>query len=552
MIKELTVAIFLTSLVLCVPVFAEEDCKIAYPQFGTVYCEQTNNYDYPKKELNPSGEWSVASFTCVTECELQQNWIIDYNTGNPLHMGDNFCPGIPVLGVLVEVNGEKAYQYTWSGGGVGTWPINFDRVNNNLEVKLQCCDITGCRPLANGGSVKIKQAQTWLYDENPDKTHAKVENSKYCVPQNLITKYHEYSLKDYSSYPTQWYEGDNKRTISEFIGNSELIKNIERLPENMKDGDTYSYFYKWIEVPDINTINGRDGELSGYCGGSLTDRKLYSFDEVETFSRCYMIPTSIKRSVECCYNEDCSWKDPSGNLRCDPSTFTCTDKRPCNSDIECGEEVCSNFQSTTWSCDFSKPWYPYGGECKKSIKSVPCCEDSDCPNPSKQYCNRDEGCKDLYILIDCPMGMCCKEGGDYKPKDCPSNLECCPTSSPIIGECKSSCESEESSASQGVAAKTNDYITGKATQGIGYDISQSFPLIFFGIIILLVVGIYYLHNKGYINIPSKTKATTQKPISKAKKPEKKKIEKSEAGFCPYCGNKVEKGDAFCPECGRKV
>ena len=331
------------------------------------------------------------------------------------------------------------------------------------------------------------------------------------------------------SVPNSWVDstGSTKDTLN---SHPNLQYNIQNLPTVMPIDTDYSYFYKWIVTSDINVVYGKDGNPSGYCGGTTGNRKLFSYSQVTTIGgNCYLIPTSVQKSVECCSNEDCKY-NPSKPI-CDTSIFSCSDKKPCNSDIECqvpGQtSACSNKIETTWKCDTNQKWYPYAGTCTQTTTSVQCCSDSECG--AEQYCNKQQGCLDKYVRTDCPASKCCKSGGNYKEKSCGSGLVCCPTVDPIIGDCKQSCET--TTTIQALKASNS---------AVGTDMTLDSSIFIFIILIVCIGGAGYYFWQRYNKNPHKTIETKEKSLKRKGK------------FCISCGAVIKGNIKFCTKCGKKV
>jgi|GEM_PF-4578887 len=527
MIRELAVAIFLTSLVLFLPVFAEENCEVAYPLFGIVECisdyakDAPPKYDQKEFAIIEDSE-DIINFQCSGHCEIDQKLDIKV-----------YCGFAQIAGWGIYKNGDVISTSDWKDSA--EYPLRFFD-GDSITVKASCNFIYDIK---TSSYVKFSLWEKYLWEELPQQGKEKNPNTPGCISQDLVEKYYPSSLSSQYSAPEYWVtdkDGENKQYLSTET-NGEELRNMDNFPTNMMIGETKSFFYRWESVSNINKLYNKDGNLGGYCGGSGGNRKLFEYKKVETLSEsCYLIPTKISKTVDCCYDTDCP-----GELACDPTTYTCSENKPCNSDLECPQDSCSDNIETNWLCDITKPWYPKSGTCVKSTKQVLCCFDKDCP--ADKYCSRAEGCKDKYVLIDCPTGMCCAPGGDYKEKACPSNLKCCPTSDPLLGECKELCEPPpETASTESRQTSESVFPTTPVTQtfsGTGMNISLISG--FVGVALLIVAVVLLM----YFTVIRKVRKPTSLP-------EKNGVGKSQAGFCPYCGSSIGADDVFCPECGGKI
>ena len=412
-------------------------CKIAWPQFGTISCKVYYGSNPLTEPKGPSCSGSNCQFTfsCVgrAECQISPN---DINIQ---------CPTLQCYSYTVTKDGGTPSQ-EFNNCGLGFTNKPSDTVDRFSSVVIQGTCKFGCSgssclytgPFQSSSQVTMTYQNKYLYQTTPDQPgEVKVDQSVGCIPQGLVSKY----LQTPVGVSTQFVDNQGNPQA----GPSNPLKDIASLPTNMNPGDTYSYFYGWREVGGINAVVGKDGQLSGYCGGTIGNRILLAYSQVQDSitNGCWIIPTTKQRNVECCSNEDCKFNN-NGKTVCDTSTFTCSDQKPCNSDIECqvpGQAAdCSNKVQTSWKCDLTQKWYPYQGTCTKSTQNVQCCSDNDCPDPNAQYCNRDKGCLAKFNLADCPSGKWCKAGGNYKPQSCDTGLTACSSNDQFIGDCKTSCE----------------------------------------------------------------------------------------------------------------
>ena len=492
------------------PISATENCKIVNPQFGVVSCEVYYGSSTQTQTLNPSCENNFCSFTfsCAgkAECEIDKTNI------------DLKCD-------TLYYTSHKIYK----DGNL----LNNDNLPNIIKDFNELIIVGSCELFTFGSlhkksflstsKVSMTFKNIYLYDETPDWPEHRVEESVGCMPQGIISK--SISISD---VPSSWVD-DSGNTVG-----TKPFDFVNSIP-TMDVGETYSYFYDWREISGINAVVSKNGEIVGYCGGSLGNRKLMSYTQINQGGSCYLIPTSVKNTVECCYNEDCKW---SGKDFCDPTSFTCTDDRPCDSDLNCqvlGETTCQNNVIRSWSCDLSKEWYPYKGTCVEKTEQVMCCSDADCS--VDQYCDQDIGCKERFVLKECPTEKCCLNGGDYKERPCTLGLECCTASGGIVGECKETCEiiEEQTSLFDLISPKSNNAIEDTTS---GVSLSSGSDLIFIILAVVLVaIAFIITKNQKTINIKKiKRKPQTSKNIT----------------FCEKCGNELKHTAKFCGMCGKKI
>lgn len=528
--KRLILILIIGIILLNLSLVLAENCKVAWPQFGVVSCEvfYGSTPQIETKSFSCSGTSCSISFSCAGRSNCAINNIASDITASCSNSAlYSYYYTINVDGKIMPSSGE--YGNCWVGcdnppnSGTG----KFGSLTINGECRTQ---IKNKAPLVNSKAT-ISYENIYLYDTTPDYPKHKVDSSVGCVPNGIMFK------SGYTSrLPSSWV--DSNGNAAEKSKPSDIVDAVT----NMDPGKTYSYLYGWREVANINLINGKDGNPAGYCGGNLGDRKLLSYSKIDGNDGCYIIPTSVQKNVECCYNEDCKWKDASGKYICDPTTFTCSLERPCNSDYDCqiiGEESCSNKIETSWKCDLSSQWQPYKGTCKKETKTVLCCSDNDCSD--KEYCDKESGCKAKYVFEECPSNKCCKFGGDFKEKGCSSGEKCC-TSGGYVGECKESCEPIPISSDNKIVE------TAKDTKGYAEDngekilSSTSEESSSTGTIVLVVFLILISSSIGFFVYVK----------NKDKKPKTKKEQGRSAKHCSKCGNTLKAGSKFCTKCGRKT
>jgi len=498
--------IFLVSLV-----GAEENCDVVWPQFGVVSCETFYGSNPETLSKTPSGcsnNICQFSFSCAGKSECK---ISSYDI-------QLICPGIPCIEYSIYKNEGLLGRVFGYGSCIGKNdppPVIDDF--NSVDILARCTYFLDEIEVDPSSTVKMTYRNRYLYDENPDHPEHKVDESVGCIPQGIM-----YEEGIVNKLPSLWIDSE---------GNSESLPSnvIDQFPTNMNVGETYSYFYSWREIPNINLIKNKEGTIAGYCGGSLGNRKLLDYQNVDDGGSCYVLPTSIQKTVECCYNEDCRWKGEG--YVCDPTTFTCSENKPCNSDIECqviGQPICSNNIETSWMCDLTKPWHPNEGTCTKSTRNVFCCSDNDCSKD--EYCNKELGCKLIYTLEKCPSKRCCVAGGNYEEKSCGDNLSCCIVGGSVVGICAEDCSqiSEED-------------LEGGITGGV---ISESKGKSSTGIIILIVFLVLIGGSIAYYFYTNKKKTTPKKGV-------KKELE-TKGKHCTKCGSLLKSRGKFCSKCGRKV
>lgn len=520
--------------------FAQEQCQLAAPIFGVVKCDSASaeQYDYPQYELQSSGVSSITDLPCVSQCKIESKASIKDPQGKSLlDSGSNFCGAYEQLNLKIMDGQNVLWERPFGGGtDIGNFPIEFT-YGKTIQVVGQCkIPFSEPHPLNAGAKVEVAIRKIYLY-ENPDNTtnFVQVLGSSGCVPNDFVQKYFQKKIIS-GQLPSTYYDNPNieKNLNSDFKPVEEIENSFSNNPKNLHAGETYTFLSGWKIIPDIGVIYNKDNLPSGYCGGGAPgNRKLYSFSKVTTASgQCYEIPTSAKSDVECCYNEDCNWKDPTGRLLCDPNTFSCTDKKPCNSDIDCqapGQAVCVDKIETTWSCDLSqKVWSNFNGTCVKSNKQVQCCSDSECG--STEYCNREEGCKSRYLLLQCPTGSCCKEGSNYEPKECPSGQQCCLTESNLVGSCKDNCQTNPIGGQE----LQNSSDQQKELYATGSTI-QFNPALLIAILVLVGIGTaYYIFTQK--GAPAVHINQTQNTVK----------------FCNKCGNTVYLNAKYCTKCGNHL
>ncbi|MCX6818205.1 MAG: hypothetical protein NTU57_05105 [Candidatus Aenigmarchaeota archaeon] len=516
-------------------VFAESNCQIAVPRFGVVECKNTGQKQTLTGKFEYRDGWYYAQNTvCLSNCEIIAN-------------------------SNIHLSGCTGSVYSWEiwkkANGVANWTeIAWPYHNDNVQINWNRDDLLSIRTKCSIGGqlniessyVEFQQDLIKLYEGWGGSLPTKpIDGTEGCSLNTIVDQYREtLNLNSWvnpstgsienNPYPTSTYSSTNV------------------MPTNWRISDNYVFVKDWeTGIADISLTYDKNNNAF-WCGGNIGSRKIYNVQEITAVTgQCYSIPTSIKySSIECCFPADCSFKGTT--YTCNPDTWKCEETRWCDSDLDCqqvfGEGVCKNKQITKWSCNINKKWGSHQGTCEKNIRSVLQCPE-DCT--TSEYYNEIEGqCKSLNILLNCPTGSCCEEGGDYKIEPCSSGLKCCHPTNPIVGECKISCGAESQIVERTAGLENVDY--DKSSTSNYQAINQLFP--FFVLMIIILAGpiIYYLNSRGYISFLIKSKTNTGKPKHLERKIRKDKVEKSGNGFCQYCGNKLENSDAFCPECGRKV
>jgi len=456
---------------------AQQQCQLAYPMMEVLKCEKTDSFS---KQINFNSDSktkiSTATYTCVSDCtinlQLRCGWVStlkgDVSAGNihtPLNQG-------------------------MIAGGLFT---NSYKIGDGEQFSVSAyCDVPILGPQlitvgsASDSIVQIQDYNKFLFATNHEWSSHQLTDTTNCIPQSRVSSFINQQIKS-GSLPSVYSTGG-----TDVLGNSvaapENFVDISslNLASELKVGNTISYFYRWEPVSSLN-LKYDENKNPVYCGGSSDQRKLFSYNTVNTNDgTCYYVPSSIQKNVECCLDGDCHF---TGQL-CGPS-FKCTDKKPCNSDLECGtqEPQCSNNQLTSWTCDSSQGpvnmpnGQSYSGWCTKQTKNVACCQSS-CG--SGTHCEYDKGCVSDIRIIDCPVGKCCEAGGNYRTASCASGQTCCHSGDPIIGDCKASCQPTPSAQENSTALSQNG---GNQLTGFASMISSPSTIPIIALVILAVAGI---------------------------------------------------------------
>jgi len=503
----------LIGLVLISFVVAEE-CEVAWPQFGVIECDVVETTakleDYPSNCQSEEPYWCEFNFECAgkVHCNIYgMDFDLKCSEGN----------WAPYLEIYKDGSSTPSIYNLKDNP-----PPNIEEFQTVL-IKSYCLGtILGWNKeqLENLSKIELTYQNKYLYDDNPDHTRHLVPESVGCIPNGIMAK--EGYL---NQLPERWVDSDGQ------IKDNKPSDATDYLPTNMEEGETYSYLYGWREVSEINLIHDKNGELAGYCGGNLGSRKLLEYQQLSEENNCYIIPTSVKRDVECCYDGDCKWKGE--NYVCDPTTFMCSESKPCNSDIECqviGQTTCLDNTETLWTCDLNEVWYPKKGTCMKSTKEVLCCSDDDCG--TEEYCNKEEGCKLRYNLENCPSERCCIYGGDYKEKECGSSLQCCILVGSLVGVCEEDCSQVDKEELE------NENFQGGNASSLSEKSSSTGTIILIVFLILIGGSVAY-----FVYVKNKKKKLKTKVKKELKTKEK---------HCTKCGNLLSSKNKFCTKCGKRV
>ncbi|MBI4210604.1 MAG: hypothetical protein HY544_03815 [Candidatus Diapherotrites archaeon] len=504
----------------------EQQCELAHPTFGTIGCEKTGKWIDIGKQLQSSTTDSTVQFNCTSNCELQNKTDIRDPNGNGLGSSDKFCGGIGEwLDIQILKNGQKV----WSRGLNSEPPFALIKFSSGdtFEIKMKCSWIGGSRPVNAPSTVHPVEEEIVLYDYGVDKA------GKTFIAQTLGCVLNPEVQTFINSHKNPITEG---QIPEKYQPKDTLVDSVT----NMELGRTYGYFARWEPDPtDIGVVYDKTGQPSSfYCSGNPTNRILLSYSKITTNSgKCYYVPsTTVRTGVECCNDSDCRLKS-NGQLLCDQGEFKCSDKKRCDSGIDCqvpGESDCSNKIQTAWSCNLAQPWYPSKGTCVKNETPVSCCSDNECG--LNEYCDRTNGCKARYILQECPYGSCCKEGGNYKTQNCGTGLQCCASEGSIVGNCKETCApivtSTESTKSGTDAQSTklpNDTSSG-GKSGTS-TIIVAVIVVSFLIVLAIAAGGYFI----YRNLQTNAKS----PLATFACPKCNSVQKSTTKFCTSCGNKLK-------------
>lgn len=498
-----------------------QECELATPRYGSVVCRDQGITETVAKNFVIGEKESILSYVCLSECHLNPSNVViqcDWSVG----------------GWKAEVNGNV--KYSTGIFGEKTESIDWNR-DDSFLVTASCtgADFWTTHPVKSSSSVQMSQKKIMLEEAWAGSLeYVPIPGTEGCSLNNVIDRYRDdTNVQSYFDPATGKTETKPSSTYTSF----------NQIPTNWEVSESYIFVKDWqTGIADISLTYDKD-DNSYWCGGLSGNRKIYNVQKVNSVTgACYSIPTSIsKTNIECCFPADCTWK--GSTYTCNPDTWSCEETRWCDSQLDCdqvfGEGICQNRQITSWVCDTNQPWGTHSGTCIRNERIVNQCP-SDCT--TDEYYNEQEGsCKPRNILLNCPADKCCKEGGNYKTQSCDSGLYCCQTGSlSSIGECKETCDYATTQKQQDSQQFTGAVISENPI------IDSTLPIIVGIIVIVAVVGYFgftRMRKKPYV-----LKTPQPKPVES----EEVKEQKTDSGFCPGCGTKLNSGDIHCSECGEKV
>jgi len=497
------------------------DCEIALPRYGRIQCDETGdtvtelfNVNHTTRDGHPI---SIFEHTCVSDCYFDAT----------SHYADVIlkCPFPCGVAWSILKNGDEPVAKSSR--------VEYN-VGDTIRIEAYCCNWYISQPLNKEESKVIAHFDQIMLREAwagslPDLW---LSGTEKCILNEQVDKYRS-NLTDIGNYidPTTGDSPESRPTST--------YSNLDEIQGNMRVTENYVFIKDWqTGIAGISLTYDKSNKAY-WCGGTSGRRKIYQVNEIEFQGSCYAIPQSIALDgVECCIPSDCTYK--GAEYTCNPDNWKCEETRWCNSDLECQQTfssgVCENRGTSnvmvSWGCDRSKPWSDYAGTCIKSERTVQQCP-RDCT--SEEYYNEEQGiCKPIIVLIDCPYGKCCKEGGDYKSQECESGLECCMETGTIVGKCETSC------APPPIAPEA----TGLISLPVGGEGSYppTAPNMLLPIIILIMLAgagfaVYYFYYMKPKQAPviQQGPPTTGQVCSKCGSPLK-----TDAKFCSSCGNKITK------------
>ena len=533
-LKFTLIVVFLVSLILFSfnLSFAQQNCQVARPWFGSINCEEYPDWS---QEISvpddqtwacnvPTCEISrLDSFKCnvfgtlwkglrvtrgsstILDCSTD---ILDANsltckTGDtplPLHAGDIIAVDFWCKGLLNEYNPANVIPNIY---------VRYKPIKLNLHYD------SGYNFQSGTEGCKINPVWTSYYSKQPADP-SRLQQLSSSINVGLFS----------NSYGSMVPSG------------SDIIGTLT--PKDLTAGQGYWLVYDWVTRPDLIVKYYQD--IPVWC--NVQDHSLTKFESITTQSgSCYLIPTSrLPQTVDCCSTDECKLEYSDQSIQC-TDDFKCGYTKSCLSDIDCGststcESSNGNYYVVKSSCDKSKPDSYGKGKCVSSKEQVQCCTGDDGgPNVcgTGKYCDYSKGCQ--LVLQKCPSNACCKSGGQYIPQDCPSGLQCCIGSNSFVGECKESCQPK--------SEVKNEPETGITPTGM----FASTGSIIAGFIIAAIIIVVVAWKKGYLHFERGTKTIT--PV-KELKPKVKKIPKTDVIFCTQCGSEQSKDTKFCTNCGNKL
>ncbi|MFZ3077102.1 MAG: hypothetical protein WA139_01485 [Candidatus Aenigmatarchaeota archaeon] len=523
----LLIGIILLIITISDSVFAQQvsssSCQLATPRYGSVRCNTEGVNERIPINFISSDTYSAASFACLSDCQLDPTDVViscDYSVG----------------GWKAEVNGIIKY----STGIFGVTTGSIDWVWGDSFVLTANCrgaDFWTTHPVKSTSSASIKQTKIMLEEAWAGSlNYVPISGTEGCSIQKVIDNYK--GQVDVNSFLNPVSGNVESKPSSKYTSTNQM-------PINWNIGDTYIFVKDWqTGIADISLTYDKSNNAY-WCGGQFGSRKIYNVNQITSASgSCYAIPQTIALSnIQCCFASDCLALDPSGRLTCDPTTWSCKETKPCNSNIDCEQTfssgVCQNKQSTSWGCDTTQKWGNYAGTCVKSTRNVEQCS-SDCT--ANEYYNDQQGkCLSKVVLVQCPAGKCCKSGGNYVEKSCDGGLQCCINNDPMVGDCKTSCVTSTTQSSQ-FAPETSSTTTNEPSAGLSFNLNANTGIVIIGIIVLASV-IGFLVWKKKLHIPPTKKEINTKPKDETSK---------KYQHCTHCGAKQESGKKFCTGCGKKL
>jgi len=413
-----------------------DGCVPAVPSYGVVRCVvgETDERSSPYWSKTETDASVVRLPPCLGKCHL--------NTREDIYIPSTNCGILTQFILNVAVVNNRGQTNTFIEDRVidvynPVPSININMIKGDvLEVKAWCASPISRWSTPKGFSVQYYQRKMYLEEENANLPPVKIQGTDGCTMNAKL----EQELRDKGYYSKDVFDPLTGEPISK------KPAKYTTLPSNWAEGDSLIYVYDWVQTSALKWVKDANNNPV-WCGGTLNNRQIYNVEKVSSVfeGSCFWVPTKKIKKVECCYPSDCSWKGQG--FTCNPQTWQCEKTAPCDSDLDCQQSftgTCINHVEEKWYCDKSERWGDYSGKCKIIRRNVEDCP-SDCTE--NEYYNSEQGkCLPRVQLDECPPGMCCFEGGTYKPRDCPilSGLKCCPTDeNPFLGVCKEKCVDDE-------------------------------------------------------------------------------------------------------------